>query len=231
MRALNKLSRLASNVLFASTFVWPWPIRRWLWNTMYGYAIDRTARVGLSWIRSKRFRMGKRSTMGHFNVVKGLDDLIVGDDVVIGRMNWITAFPSDNPNHFTEDPNRHPALVLEDHAGLTNRDIIDCTSKITFGRMTTIAGFQSQFITHSIDLRVNRQRSQEIHIGEYTFVGTGVIVFGGAKLPARSVLGAGSMLSKSYEEPDMLYGGVPAKPIQPIEKDCAYFMREEGFVK
>ena len=186
MRVLRKVAKLLSSLLYGFTLLWPWPIRRWMLNAFFGYKIDRTAKIGLSWIRPRRLVVGKGSYIGHLNVVKGLDDLIIGEAVVIGRMNWITAFPSGNSDHFTEDPNRHPALIVEDHAGITNRHIIDCTSKITVGRMSTVAGFQSQFLTHSIDLQESRQRSKEIVIGEYTFVGTGVIVFGGAILPPRS---------------------------------------------
>ena len=43
----------------------------------------------------------------------------------------------------------------------------DCTSNIHIGKFTTIAGYHSQFLTHSIDLYENRQDSNSILIGDY----------------------------------------------------------------
>ena len=94
----------------------------------------------------------------------------------------------------------------------------------------TIAGYQSQFLTHSINVYDNRQDSHPIYIGDYSFTGTNVVVLGGASLPANSVLGAKSLLNKSFQDEWMLYGGNPAKPIIPIRKDAKYFSRNKGFV-
>ena len=107
---------------------------------------------------------------------------------------------------------------------------IDCTNIITIGNFSTVAGYQSQLLTHSIDVMESRQHSAPISIGDYTFVGTNVVILGGASLPAFSVLGAKSLLNKSFTEQYTLYGGVPAKAIAPIDKQAKYFNRHEGFV-
>ena len=231
MRAIRKIGRFFSKFLYASTFIWPWFIRRLLLQWFYGYEIHPSAKIGLSWIRPKRLKMAPRSYIGHLNMCKGLDDLIIGEETMIGRLNWITGFPSDDSFHFSADLGRHPALIVGDHVGITNRHIIDCTNRVTIGRMSTIAGFYSQIMTHSIDLVDSIQRSKEIVIGEYTFVGTRVIILGGAVLPDRCVLGAGSLLAKELTEPDMLYAGMPAKAVKKIEPDAVYFHRERGFVQ
>ena len=44
------------------------------------------------------------------------------------------------------------------------------------------------------------------------------------------MLGAKSLLNKSYTEEYMLYGGVSAKQIKPIDKNAKYFLRETGFI-
>ncbi|ADF50912.1 trimeric LpxA-like enzyme [Zunongwangia profunda SM-A87] len=116
------------------------------------------------------------------------------------------------------------------HSAITKNHHIDCTSPIFIGKFVTIAGYQSQLLTHSINVYDNRQDSQSIYIGDYTFIGTNVVILGGSKLPAKSVLGAKALLNKSYEEEWMLYGGNPAKPIVPIQKDAKYFSRTKGYV-
>ncbi len=57
------------------------------------------------------------------------------------------------------------------------------------------------------------------------------MLLGGAALPDYSVLGAKSLLNKAFTETHHLYGGVPARAIQPIPAaDTAYFHRTEGHV-
>jgi hypothetical protein len=38
------------------------------------------------------------------------------------------------------------------------------------------------------------------------------------------------MLASRLETPDYIYGGVPAKPIKPVEPDDKYFSRDTGYV-
>jgi acetyltransferase-like isoleucine patch superfamily enzyme len=121
-------------------------------------------------------------------------------------------------------------LTLGAHAAVTKSHHLDCTDRIDIGAFTTLAGYRSQLLTHSIDLAHNRQDAAPIVIGEYCFVGTAVVVLGGARLPARSVLGAKALLNHAHVEPGWLYAGVPARPVQALPEDAAYFRRTTGFV-
>jgi hypothetical protein len=55
-------------------------------------------------------------------------------------------------------------------------------------------------------------------------------LLGGSVLPDYCVLGAKSLLNKAFAESYQLYGGVPAKPLQSLPRDYAYFQRTTGFV-
>ena len=44
------------------------------------------------------------------------------------------------------------------------------------------------------------------------------------------VLGAKSLLNKNFTDTYQLYGGVPARPIKSLSRDCKYFQRTEGLV-
>jgi acetyltransferase-like isoleucine patch superfamily enzyme len=125
---------------------------------------------------------------------------------------------------------RHPELLLGEHAAITNRHLIDCTDRVAIGRFTTFAGFRSQILTHSIDLAACRQHARPVSIGEYCFVGTACTVLGGASLPDCSVLGANSLLNKAFSETHCLYGGVPARPLSKLDAGLAYLHRTTGFV-
>lgn len=149
---------------------------------------------------------------------------------MIGRGNWITGVPSRDRTHFAEHKGRVAKLTLGEHAAITSRHIIDCTDTVTIERFATVAGFQSQLLTHSIDLELNKQRCAPITIGEYSFVGTASVVLPGAVLPGFSILGAKALLNKKFEEPYVLYGGVPARPIKTLSSELKYFARTHGYV-
>jgi acetyltransferase-like isoleucine patch superfamily enzyme len=210
--------------------VLPWALRRRLLCIFYGYEIDSSARIGLAWVYPRKLVMRAKTSIGHFTVVKGVDLLQLEVSATIGRLNWITGYPLNVPPHFLHIHDRRPELRLGEHAAITNRHILDCTAAITVGRFATIAGFRSQFLTHSVDLVAGRQDASPIDIGDYCFVSTACTVLGGSSLPKYSVLGANALLNAAFTEPYKLYGGVPAKPVAAMDRDARYFSRIEGYV-
>ncbi len=208
----------------------PWFLRRWILIKFYKYEIHPTAKIGLSYIYPMKLIMSKGSKIGSLNVVVHLDYLDIGKNSTISRGNWITGFTTITASkHFSHDKERKSQLIIGRESAITKDHHIDCTNSITIGDYVTIAGYNSQFLTHSIDVYEGRQDSYPIIIGDYCFVSTGVKVLGGSILPSYCVLGAGAVLSKNYNEPWKLYGGVPAKPIKDISKTAKYFSREKGF--
>jgi acetyltransferase-like isoleucine patch superfamily enzyme len=208
----------------------PWELRRLFLEKQFGYSIHSTSRIGLAWIFPQRLVMEEGSRIGHLNLCKNIDLFHLGAHAVVGQLNWITGFPSGSSRHFAHQPDRRPELILETHAGISSRHLIDCTARVRIGAFATVGGFRSQLLTHSIDLAAGRQTAEPIDIGEYCFTGTNSILLGGSALPHHSVLGAQSLLNKKWEEPYRLYGGVPAKPIKELSPDMEYFRRTEGFV-
>jgi acetyltransferase-like isoleucine patch superfamily enzyme len=171
------------------------------------------------------------ASIGHFTVAIHLDSISMGAQSGIGRGNWITGLSvKSNTRHFSHQPDRIAALEIGACANITKHHHIDCTNRVSIGRFSTVAGYQSQLLTHSIDLLENRQDSAPIVIGEYTFVGTNCVILGGSVLPAYAVLGAKSLLNKAFTEQWKLYGGVPAKMLSDIPRDAKYFSRTDGFV-
>jgi acetyltransferase-like isoleucine patch superfamily enzyme len=209
----------------------PWRLRRWLLQRSFGYEIDPSARIGLAWIFPKQLRMGKESRIDHFTVAIHLDAIELGDFSTIGRSNWITGYPSDGREYFTHQTERRPRLVLGEQSAITKHHYLDCTHEIRIGKFTTIAGHHSELLTHAIDIVAGRQDSKPIVIGDHCFVSTRCVILGGAKLPSQSVLAAGAVLNKAFDEKFTLYGGVPAKRIKELPLDAGYFQRTVGFVK
>lgn len=217
---------------FAVAAPFPWRLRRLILQAMCGFVIHKTAFISrFALLSSSRLEMGPNSRIGPLTLCKGLELLRLDEYGFIGPLNWIAAFPlGTTSRHFDLDPERKPRLIVERHAFITSRHLIDCTDEVKIGAFTTFAGFRSQILTHSIDLNQSRQRCKPVHIGHHCFVGTGCVLLAGSSLPDCSVLGAHSLLNSRHETPGHLYGGVPAKLIKPIEPEAKYFSRTAGFV-
>jgi UDP-3-O-[3-hydroxymyristoyl] glucosamine N-acyltransferase len=226
-----RAARLPQTLLRITITALPWPLKRLLLQRLFGYQLDPSARIGLAWVYPRRLRMAAGSRIDALTVAINLDLLELGEMASIGRGNWITGFPSGTDSlHFTHQPERCGELLLGDHAAITKNHHIDCTNRVTIGPFTTIAGYHSQLLSHSIDLQHNRQHSEPISIGAYCFVGSNCVILGGSALPDQCVLGALSLLNKPLSETRCLYGGQPARRLKPIDPNAAYFSRSNGFV-
>lgn len=209
----------------------PWPLKKKILKTFYKYQIHDSAHIGLSYIFPKRLVMEEGASIGHFNTAIHLDYMFLGKNATIARNNWITGFPTGTTSrHFAHQKDRICELILGDESAITKKHHLDCTNSITIGKYTTIAGYNSQFLTHSIDIYEGRQDSHPIIIGNYCFISTGVIILGGSRLPNNSVLAAGAVLNKNYTDEWKLYAGVPAVPRKDLPHDAKYFNRENGFI-
>lgn len=212
--------------------IMPWVIRRPLLQWLFGYRLHPGSHIGLAWAYPKHLEMDDGSSIGHLTVCVHLDRISLGRNATIGRGNWITGFPSGtSSSYFNHQTDRQSSLVVAEQAAITNRHLIDCTSPVKIGRFSTVAGFASQILTHSIDLKANRQSSAPVTIGEYCFIGTNCVILGGATLPDWSALGAKSLLNRSLNQTYTLYGGVPARELKRLAEDLGYFKRTSGVVE
>ena len=208
----------------------PWPLKRLLLQRIFGYSLHPSARIGLAWIYPKHLRMAEGSRIDHFTVAIHLDSIELGEHATIGRSNWITGHPGGSDKHFHHQKDRRPHLILGEHSAITKRHYLDCTHEIRIGKFTTLAGHNSELLTHSIDVIAGRQDSHPIEIGDYCFIGTRCVILGGARLPDRSVLAAGAVLNKAFDASFSIYGGVPAKHLKDLPTEALYFHREIGFI-
>ena len=73
-----------------------------------------------------------------------------------------------------------------------------------------------------------------VRIGDYSWIGQGVIILPGVELGPRTIVGAGAVVTKSFPEGYCVIAGNPAKIIRtldpvlmkPIKMDCEYY----GFI-
>lgn len=207
--------------------VLPWRLRRRALIAALNWEIHPSARIGRSILMVLRLRMGPRARIGHFTFARNVELLELGAGSSLGNKNWISGFTLGSDRAFT-DCGRRAVLSIGDEAAITHGHRIDCTDSVTVGAFTTVAGWDTQFVTHAISVYDARQRCAPITIGRYCFVGTRCTLLKGAELPDYSVLGAGSVLAHKMSETYRLYSGIPAKSVKPLPSDSQYFTRNEG---
>lgn len=196
-------------------------VKKWLLRKV-GYAVHPTATVRSSLVwKVDHFDIGPGSTFGRYNLVKNVRRVSLGRQASIGRMNLISAHPVYKKLYADG-----AELILGDHAVITSRHSIDCSGAVTLGDYAGLFGHRSTALSHSIDLRRDAQAAAPIIIGARCFVGTNCLLLGGAKLPERSVLAAGSTLVRAKGEQESgLWGGSPARRLADV--DGTWFERTE----
>lgn len=209
----------------------PWPIRRRLLCWILGFRLASDCRIGMSVVLAQHVNLGSGSRIGHFTMVRNLSRIVLEDEAQLGNFNRVAGVLPMSSGPFSDEPDRKPELVLHRHSAITHSHLIDCTNSVTIGAFATLAGWQTQILTHAIDVSANRQRSAPVSIGSYCFVGTGCILLKGASLPERSILAAGSVLGAGGDRvPNALYSGVPAVPAKELDPGAKYFVRNVGAV-
>lgn len=227
MGALKKILELAAFTILA---ILPNRLKIVIYNRLLKCDIHHTARLGLSYVKVKKIKMGPRTTIKSFCFIKNLELIEMGEKASIGRFNKITAMALTDKRNFQNESDRYPALIMGKNAAIVSNHYLDCNNKITIGDYTIVAGSGTAFFTHSINIEKNIQETSPIEIGHYCLISSRCVIVKGAKLPNYSVLGANSTLHKPYTEPYTLYSGVPAVPIKKYDPRSAYFARTVGFV-
>jgi acetyltransferase-like isoleucine patch superfamily enzyme len=228
-RVMNKY--LLRAVVQFILLLMPWSLRRNLLNTILGFNIHPTARIGLSVILADQVEIGGNASIGHFTYLGKLDRLLVEEHSIVGNFNWVPGLSRKLKSPaYSDAVNRRSDFIMRAHSALTNRHVVDCTDAVEIGAFVTVAGLASQIITHGIDIETNRQTCAPISIGKYSLIGSRVVILKGVKIPPYSIVGAGSIVPKGWEEPYRLVAGNPATIRRTLPADAGYFTRDRGFV-
>lgn len=202
--------------------------RRIAAKLLFNAQIHRSASIGICVIDAAKLHMGPRSRLGHFTVLRNLDEVLLEEDGRVGTFNWI--FGAQGTSHFHEETSRKSSLIIRAGASVTSRHILDCTDTIEIGRFATVAGFRTQILTHSIDIDRNRQSCAPVTIGAFSFIGTGSTVLKGSYFPDESVLAAGSVFFGRDKPARTVYSGVPATPLRSVPESAEYMKRMSSHV-
>lgn len=213
-------------LLISFILLMPGPMKRLLLRWLFGWEIDKSARLGLSlFYNVKDVRLAPGARIGHFNVFRNLRSVELGSNALIGNWNWVTAAPMlVNPPYVPTSG----CIRVGDESAVTSRHYIDCAGGVEIGKATTIAGVRSTIMTHQISAADVRQSAAPVRIGSHCLVSSNVLIAPGASIPDACLVAMGATVVKELPTPGMLYAGTPARPLKSVEG--RYFTREKGFV-
>jgi acetyltransferase-like isoleucine patch superfamily enzyme len=211
--------RLAFAYVFAFL---PMPLKRFIGRWVYRWDIHPTAYIGPSVLTITHLSMGPGASIGGRNVITNLNELRLGEGATIGSGNMVKGW-WDHPTQTL--PDRNPSLVLGDHAQIASYHYIDCVDTLELGAHAAIAGFRSTVLTHSIDLVRDKYSAGPVVLGEFALVMSGCMVLAGTRVPARSVVAAGSVVDTRLTDELTLYRGNPAVAVRELPERLGFFHR------
>lgn len=208
--------------------VMPSPLACLCYRVFFGYKIGKRVRIGFSILDANVCEIGDAVSIGHFNIFTRIDKLTVGehsrigvlnifrggDEIRIGRycdilrLNEINSIPE--PDIVS---NADPRFILGDGSLLAASHKIDFTDRVEFGKRVILGGRNSSVWTH------NRQKTQPVTIGDYSYIGSEIRIAPGGSIPAKCIVGIGSVVTKIFENENRLIAGVPAKEVKELDED------------
>lgn len=206
--------------------VLPNRLRRLVANRLLGWEIHPEAYLGRSLVVAKKVVLGPQSSIGPWNVIRNLDELRLERGATIATRNRIWAHPLSEVV-FAHVRDRRAALILGPYAKITDAHEIDCSDRVELGKHAALAGFRSQILTHSLDLVRDRQTTSPVELGERCAVMSGCLLLSGTRVPARSIVSAGSVVTTKLSRELTFYRGNPAEPVRTLPETLKYFHRED----
>ena len=220
-----KKSRLA--ILAAVAFL-PSFLKRSIYRHLFGYTIGKNVRIGLSiiyvdeceiadevtighfnaFVRTKRLRIMDHARIGHLNIIRGGDEVVLGRYSEIIRLNEINSIPEPLAVNEVD-----PRFILGDGAIVVASHKIDFTDRVELGKRVILGGRNSSLWTH------NRQMTKPIKIGDYSYMGSEIRMAPGSEIPSRCIVGIGAVITKKLEGENNLIAGVPAAATKPLGEE------------
>jgi acetyltransferase-like isoleucine patch superfamily enzyme len=205
------------------TAILPQPLKRRLYQWVFGYQIGQNVRIGFALLDCAQLSVGDHSIISHAVAFLGCGDVCIGQHVHIGpcnlfrggkrielddycqllRLNVINSIPDNDCVNAPES-----IFSLGYGSVVTAEHRIDFTDRVTIGRCTTIAGRNSSIWTHI------RRSGSPVKIGDFCYVGSEVRLAPGVRVGDCCIVGLGAVVTRGTTQSNWLIGGMPAQPIR-----------------
>jgi len=147
---------------------------------------------------------------GYFFLTSDFHNVSIGDDVVIGANAYI-------------NPVKEGIISIGSGSNIGRRVTLSALKKITIGK-NCLFGYDVSVLDHDHDVMKKNipssqaplGRPQEVVIGDDSFVGAHSFILKGVRLGKHCVVGAGSVVTKSYPSYSVIAGS-PARLIRTLK--------------
>lgn len=214
----------------------PSGIKRFCYRTFFGYRIGKRVRIGFSIIDvgaceigddvtighlnlftgTKQLSIGEHTRIGHLNIIRGGDEVRIGRYCEILRLNEINSIPE--PEVVNEID---PRFIMGDGSMIGASHKIDFTDRVEFGKRVILGGRNSSIWTH------NRQRTSPVTIGNLSYVGSEIRIAPGGSIPARCIVGIGSVITKQFDIENVMIAGVPAAIVKELGEEGQFLIENK----
>ncbi len=217
----------------AAVAILPSPITCFLLRTLFGYKIGKKVHIGFSVIDARDCIIDDNVTIGHFNIFTGTKKVSIGDHTRIGHFNVfrggevvsigryceILRFNEVNSLLKSDMINEvDQTFMIGDGTMLGASHKIDFTDRVEFGKCVILGGRNSSLWTH------NRQMTKPIIIGDHAYIGSEIRIAPGGEIPANSIVGIGSVITKKMVGEHKLIAGVPAKVVSDLDEEGIFLI-------
>lgn len=211
-------------------------LKRPLYRLFFGYRIGKRVRIGFSIIDARECSIADDTTIGHLNLVIGVQQLYIGDHVRIGHLNILRGGDEIHLGRYAEiirmneinsipDPDvvnpTDPRFLLGEGSVITAGHKIDFTDRVEIGRRSILGGRNSSLWTH------NRQRTRPIMIGSFAYIGSEIRIAPGGTVPSNCIVGIGAVITSELNNEGHLIAGVPAKPIKELDEGDRFLIQRK----
>ncbi|WP_372938851.1 hypothetical protein [Seonamhaeicola sp.] len=169
-----------------------------LLRVLFDYSIGKNVRIGKSIINC--------------------DNVFIGDNVYIANNNTFSCksirIGNDTKIHSGNRVIGRASFVIGNNSRIINDHFFDVWNNITIGDHTWIAGKNSQFWTHGSVHTKKGTKDLSITIGNYNYIGSACLFSPGVIIKNVSLIGLGSVVSKTFSESEIIIMGNPCEIIK-----------------
>ena len=158
--------------------------------------------------RIEKLSIGDHTRIGVLNIFRGGKEISIGRYCDVLRLNEINSIPEPDAVNETD-----PRFLMGNGSMIGASHKIDFTDRVEFGKCVILGGRNSSLWTH------NRQMTKSITIGDYTYLGSEIRIAPGASIPAKCIVGMGSVVSRTFAREYQLIAGVPAAEVRELGED------------